>query len=87
VTGGRKPINAKSETVERLPTLREAYRKWRCILPVDGFFEWKAIKGAKTKQPYAIAMKMARRSGLGELEGELRSGAKNFPRSGVESVV
>jgi putative SOS response-associated peptidase YedK len=55
--GGRKPINAKCETVGDLPTFREAYRKRRCILPVDGFFEWKAIKGQKAKQPYAIAMK------------------------------
>ncbi len=29
----------------------------RCIMPVDGFFEWKAIKGQRAKQPYAIAMK------------------------------
>src|SRR5260370_11057368 len=29
----------------------------RCIVPVDGFFEWNAIKGQKAKQPYAIAMK------------------------------
>jgi putative SOS response-associated peptidase YedK len=29
----------------------------RCILPVDGFYEWKAIKGQRAKQPYAIAMK------------------------------
>jgi len=29
----------------------------RCIVPVDGFFEWKAIRGQKAKQPYAIAMK------------------------------
>lgn len=55
--GGRKPINAKGETVRDLPTFREAYRKRRCIVPVDGFFEWKAIKGQKAKQPYAIAMK------------------------------
>jgi putative SOS response-associated peptidase YedK len=54
--GGRKPINAKCETVRDLPTFREAYRKRRCIVPVDGFFEWKAIKG-RIKQPYAIAMK------------------------------
>src|SRR6478735_7993094 len=54
--GGRKPINAKCETVRTLPSFREAYRKRRCILPVDGFFEWKAIKGQKAKQPYAIAM-------------------------------
>jgi putative SOS response-associated peptidase YedK len=55
--GGRKPINAKYESVRELPTFREAYRKRRCIVPVDGFFEWKAIKGQKAKQPYAIAMK------------------------------
>ena len=54
-TGGRKPINAKSETVVRLPTFREAYQQRRCILPVDGFYEWRADK--KGKQPYAIAMK------------------------------
>jgi putative SOS response-associated peptidase YedK len=53
--GGRKPINAKAETVARLPTFREAYLKRRCILPVDGFYEWQATKGGK--QPYAIAMK------------------------------
>jgi putative SOS response-associated peptidase YedK len=56
-TGGRKPINAKCETVWNLPTFREAYRKRRCIVPVDGFFEWKAIKSERAKQPYAIAMK------------------------------
>jgi len=49
--GGRKPINAKSETVATLPTFRDAYQKRRCILPVDNFFEWKAFKGAKAKQP------------------------------------
>ena len=31
--------------------------KRRCVVPVDGFFELKAIKGQKAKQPYAIAMK------------------------------
>jgi putative SOS response-associated peptidase YedK len=55
--GGRKPINAKYETVRDLPTFCDAYRVCRCIVPVDGFFEWKAIKGQKAKQPYAIAMK------------------------------
>jgi putative SOS response-associated peptidase YedK len=60
--GGRKPINAKCETFRTLPSFQEAYRKRRCILPVDGFFEWKAIKGQKAKQPYAVAMKNAAHS-------------------------
>jgi putative SOS response-associated peptidase YedK len=54
-TGGRKPINAKSETAARLPTFQEAYQKRRCILPVDDFYEWRAAK--RGKQPYAIVMK------------------------------
>jgi putative SOS response-associated peptidase YedK len=64
-SGGRKPINAKCETVRNLPTFRDAYRARRCIVPVDGFFEWKAIKGQKTKQPYAIAMKDGAPFGIG----------------------
>ena len=65
--GGRKPINAKAETVARLPMFRDAYARRRCIVPVDGFFEWKAIKGQKAKQPYAIAMKDGSPFGLGGL--------------------
>lgn len=53
--GGRKPINAKCETGPRR----------RCILPVDGFYEWSAMGGQKGKQPYAIAMKDGQPFGLG----------------------
>jgi putative SOS response-associated peptidase YedK len=55
--GGRKPINAKRESVASLPSFREAYKRRRCLLPIDNFFEWRAIRGAKAKQPYAIGMK------------------------------
>jgi putative SOS response-associated peptidase YedK len=65
--GGRKPINAKAESVSRLPMFREAYAFRRCIVPVDGFFEWRAIKGARAKQPYAIAMKDGSPFGLAGL--------------------
>lgn len=52
--GGRRPINAKAETVHALPTFRDAYRRRRAILPVDNIFEWHA--GPRGKQPYAIGM-------------------------------
>jgi len=65
--GGRKPINAKAESVSRLPMFRDAYAQCRCIVPVDGFFEWHAIKGARAKQPYAIAMKDGSPFGLAGL--------------------
>jgi putative SOS response-associated peptidase YedK len=55
--GGRKPINAKCESVASLASFRDAYKRRRCLLPIDNFFEWCAIKGAKAKQPYAIGMK------------------------------
>ena len=77
--GGRKPINAKCETVRNLPTFRDAYRQRRCIVPVDGFFEWKAIKGQKAKQPYAIAMKDGSPFGIGGIVGELeRAGLRRM---------
>jgi putative SOS response-associated peptidase YedK len=66
-TGGRKPINAKAETVAELRTFRDAFAQRRCIVPVDGFFEWRAIKGARAKQPYAIAMKDGSPFGLAGL--------------------
>lgn len=63
--GGLRPINAKAETVGKLPTFRDAYRKRRAILPIDGFFEWRAVGSGK--QPYAIAMRDGAPFGLAGL--------------------
>lgn len=65
--GGRKPINARAESVAQLPTFRDAYAKRRCVVPVDCFFEWRAVKGARAKQPFAVAMKDRAPFGLGGL--------------------
>src|SRR5690606_20600275 len=54
--GGRKPINARAETIAKLPSFRDAYRRRRCLLPVDSFFEWQTAGGTKSRQPYAIGM-------------------------------
>jgi putative SOS response-associated peptidase YedK len=49
-------INAKAETITTSPAYREAMKRRRCLVPADWFYEWKKLD-AKTKQPYAIALK------------------------------
>lgn len=53
---GFSTINAKAETVPSSPTFREAWRRRRCLVPAEWFYEWKKLD-EKNKQPYAIAMK------------------------------
>jgi putative SOS response-associated peptidase YedK len=80
--GGRKPINAKAETVASLPTFREAYKRRRCLVPVDNYFEWRAIGGAKVKQPYAIGMRTGEPFALaGIWENWRRPGSEDWLRT------
>src|ERR1039458_3953188 len=51
-------INAKAETITTSPAYREAMKRRRCLVPADWFYEWQKLD-AKTKQPFAIAMKDA----------------------------
>ena len=51
---GAKLINARSETVAEKPAFREAFKRRRCLIPADGFFEWARTDGKK--QPYFFRM-------------------------------
>lgn len=54
---GSSLINARAETVATKPSFRSAFRKKRCLIAVDGFYEWQAIAGQKAKQPFLISVK------------------------------
>jgi putative SOS response-associated peptidase YedK len=53
---GSRMINARSESLAEKPAFRDAYARRRCLVPIDGFYEWAEVPGQKRKQPYAVAM-------------------------------
>lgn len=50
---GSRPINARAETLTARAAFRESFARRRCLLPADGFYEWRTRPGG-AKQPYFI---------------------------------
>ena len=76
---GARMINARGETIADKPSFRMAYRRHRCLLPADGFYEWMTLapgSGAGEhvrKQPQHIGMKDGALFGLAGLYERWRS--------------
>lgn len=49
---GSRLINARSETIDSKPSFRRAFASRRCLIPADGYYEWKKV--ADGKQPFLI---------------------------------
>ncbi|MEX2453709.1 MAG: SOS response-associated peptidase [Rhodospirillaceae bacterium] len=56
--GGAKLINARGETIADKPSFRDAFAEWRCLVPADGFYEWRTEDGVK--QPFRIGFRGGR---------------------------
>jgi putative SOS response-associated peptidase YedK len=52
---GNKMINARAETLADKSAYKGPFAKRRCLIPADGFYEWKKIEGRKQKQPMYIS--------------------------------
>lgn len=53
--GGARLINTRSETMADKPSFGEAFARRRCLVPMDGFYEWHAE--GKLKRPFAVALR------------------------------
>jgi putative SOS response-associated peptidase YedK len=51
---GNRLINARAETVATKPSFRNAFKKRRCLIIADGFYEWRSIN--KRKQPFFFTL-------------------------------
>ncbi len=74
---GSRMINARRETLKEKKSFVGPLRKRRCLIVVDGYYEWQ-VQDAKTKQPYWISPS---RSGVMQLAGlwEINSRAEGVP--------
>ncbi|MCC5951302.1 MAG: SOS response-associated peptidase [Acidimicrobiia bacterium] len=52
---GSRMINARAETLAERNSYKRPFRSRRCIVPVDGFYEWTKVPGQRRKQPWFIS--------------------------------
>ena len=51
---GNRMINVRAESVSEKPSFQRILQRRRCVIPADGFYEWKAMGKGRKKQPFLI---------------------------------
>lgn len=55
-TIGNRMANARADSAFQKPAFRRAIMARRCLIPVDAFYEWQVIRGARAKQPWVVRL-------------------------------
>lgn len=76
---GAKLSNARGETVAEKPSFRDAFKRRRCLVPADGFYEWKSE--GRQKQPYYFSLKAGGAFALGGVWESWRAPDGNILRT------
>jgi putative SOS response-associated peptidase YedK len=79
---GQRMINARAETLLEKPAFRSAFRRRRCLVLADGYYEWRAVTGGK--QPYFVHAASGVPFGMAALWETWRDAASGEP---LESCV
>ena len=74
---GARMINARSETLAEKPSFRNAFRRRRCLVLADGYYEWQ--RSGSVKQPYFIAFEDGQPFGMAGLWERWRDPASGEP--------
>lgn len=78
-------LNVQSEEINDKPLFTESFEKWRCLIPVDGFYEWR--HEAKETRPYYIRMKDDRPFALAGLWASQSSDEKTIEACSILTTI
>ena len=62
---GPRSINARAESVATRPAFRDAFRRRRCLVAADGFYEWR--REGRSRQPFFVRLRSRRPMALAGL--------------------
>ena len=81
---GNKMINARSESVAEKPAFRSSFKRKRCLVLADGFYEWQKVEGGK-KQPWYFRLESGEPFAFAGLWSSWNKGSGQSDRGPIES--